>query len=752
MAEARTQDQVLLGGDVLHIGFHGSGKAPYPEDLALPAVFRALAQHLQVDLQTHGEFWGDYCYFAGVTGEAFRFLEFMGLSAAPTGQALVERYGHDRLDTVLLRAFAAAGLAAEVFRRPQLPAPSALRQRLVESLRDRRTPAVGLGVFGPAEPFLITGYERDGEILLGWSHFQHERQDDPRLSLAPSGEFRLSDWYPVLDGVGLVTGRTSPPAPGPIYAAAITRAVAEVGTRGTPEDALGMAAMEAWAGLLEDDSSRSGWTDAQWEKLQSSHGGTAGDLAERRALADSFLHLAARYLPEVAADLDTAAISCHGMHDTVYEIWEVGAARHPFDPDLAKFKDPGCRRAMAELVRRLVRLDARSLTSLARAHGRLAGAPYPPPVAPDRLLDGVVTLTKSPRALSGEVPWAPENIALPNAMGMLRSFLGEPFGDLNDDEATHAKLDYCVWMGLTGSAFGLLDDGPERAHLPLVFEVLGYDYELWLSHELAQETGLPCRTWGWDDNLRRRIFWNLRDRQLPVLLFHWGHWPDWWLITQAECWGRFQAYGGNSGEGYRPNDPLDHPRNPLRPLSLFDGMQGSRTWSLHLTRRRAAPKPDLGEAYRRAIRWGVDRMAAAHLRLLDGSGTEFDSHEPFVDWARLLETDSLFPADQADILKTRRDWLEGREVELAERRFYGAGFLDLAERRLASEPLRLAAAHCRQVNALMDQFWSHLGGLHNAESHLRLGQAPVRRQLADLVRAMGEEDRRAAARLAEAGV
>lgn len=752
MADPQPQDHVLLGGDVLHIGFHGSGKAPYPEDLPLPAVFRALAQYLQIDLQTRGEFWGDYCYFAGVTGEAFRFLEFMGLSTPPPGRALAERYGHDSLDTVLQRAFAAAGLAAEVTRRPHLPAPAQLRQRLVEILRDHRTPVVGLGVFGPAEPFLITGYERDGEILLGWSHFQHERQDDPRLSLAPSGEFRLCDWYTVLDGVALVTGRTRPPAPGPIYAAAIARAAVELGTAGTADDALGMAAMAAWARLLEDDSERSAWTDEQWAKLQSAHGGTAGDLAERRALADSFLRLAARYLPEVTAELDTAATSCHGAHDTVYEIWEVGAARHPFDPDLAKFKDPRCRRTMAELVRRLVRLDARALASLARARDRIDGTPGPPPVPPDPLLDGRATITKSPAALSGEVPWAPENIALPNAMGMLRSFLGEPFGDLNEGEAGHGKLDYYLWMGFTGSAFGLLDDGPERAHLPLAFDVLGYDYELWLSHELAQATGLPSRTWGWDDNLRRRIFWNLRDRQLPVLLFHWGPWPDWWLITQARCWGHFQAYGGSNGEGYRPNEPLDHPRNPLRPLSLFDGMQGSRTWSLHLTARRTGPKPTLDEAYRRAIRWGVDHMAAAHLRLLDDVGVEFDSHQPFSDWARLLESNRLFPADQAEILKTRRDWLEGREVELAERRFYGAGFLELAARRLACEPLRLAAAHFRQVNALMDQFWSHLGGLHSAESHLRLGQAPIRGELAGLVRAMGEENRRAAMRLAEAQV
>jgi hypothetical protein len=57
--------------------------------------------------------------------------------------------------------------------------------------------------------------------------------------------------------------------------------------------------------------------------------------------------------------------------------------------------------------------------------------------------------------------------------------------------------------------------------------------------------------------LRRRIFWNLRDRRLPILLFSWGEWPDWRLIAAAEHWWLFRGYGGNNGGGYRPNERRD---------------------------------------------------------------------------------------------------------------------------------------------------------------------------------------------------
>lgn len=748
MATAAHPSRVLLEGDTLHIGFHHAGKAPYPEDIATPAVLRAVAQHMHADLQTEGVFWGDYCYFAGVTGEAFRFLEFMGLGKTQPGRALVERYGHMAAVQMYRCAFAAAGLVAEVLGKARLPAEADLRRRLVDSLSDRRVPVVGFGVFGPPEPFLITGYDEGGDVLLGWSHFQGERKDDPRIAFEPSGPFRLRDWYGALDGVALVTGMTDRPAMRDTYRGALERALLELATTGMAGDTLGTAAMERWAAHLEDDAGFAGWTDAQWQKAHSDHGGTAGDLAERRALAASFLELAVRFLPEVADDLAAARAAFWGAHDTVYEIWETVARTGPFDPDLGKFKDPDRRRTMAALVRRLAAFDRRGLALLTRAVNRSRDTDPGPPVAPDPVLDGTVVLQKAPLPPPGEPRWAPENIALPNAMGMLREFLGEPFGDLNEAEKANGKLDYYLWMGLTGAAFGMLWDGPERANLGLTFDALGYDYDLWLSRSLADATGLSCRVWGWDDNLRRRILWNLRDRRLPVLLFDCGEWPNWWLVTRVEGWSSLQGYGGSRGEGYRPNAPLDHPNNPLRPIDLFAGMEGRQTWTLHVAGRRPGAKPSLDELYGRAVAWGAQKMGGQRMTCLDGSGQEHLSERPYRDWAAMLRTDALFPAGQPETLKARRRWLEGHEVELAERRFYGAGFLDLAARRLGREELRQAAGHFRQVHALMEQVWSHLGGMEAPEAHLRLGERSTREAIAVLLAQIEAQDAAAAALLA----
>ncbi len=747
MGALHSDSRVLLEGDTLRIGFHGVGKTPYPEDIVPAGVLRALAQHLAVDLGTEGVFWGDYCYFAGVTGEAFRFLEFMNLCPGEPGQPLVERYGQISQAQMYRLAFEAAGLAAELHLKPDLPDKDALRRRIVASLRDRRTPVIALGGFGPPEPCLITGFDQGGEVLLGWSHFQGEKEGDARFSFEPTGQFRLREWYEALDGVLIVTGTAARPAPREVYRGALERAIREL-RAAEGSETLGTAAMAKWAAHLENEADFAGFSAEQWEKAQSAHGATAGDLAERRALAASFLSLACRHFPEAEPDLHRAETAFQGAHETVYEIWETAARTGPFDPDLARFQDPACRRTLASLVRRLAACDRRGLACLERAIHTIRGTDPGPAIPADPVLDGVAVLTKATTAEPGQpTAWAPENIALPNALGMLRTFLGEPFGALNEAEQTATKLDYGLWMGLTGAAVGMPGDGPERANLPLAFDALGYDYELWLSATLARETGLPGKVWGWDDNLKRRIFWNLRDRKQPVLLFGCGDWPDWYLVTEAKSWGCFRGYGGSTGEGYRPGEPLDHPKNPLRPIDLFAGMKGERTWTLNVLARRPTPKPPLEVLYQRAIEWGATTMRQQRMKLLDAAGEEFLSTRPYQDWAAMLRADALFPSDDVAVLQGRRAWLEGAEVELAERRFYGAAFLDLAAIRLARPELKEAAEHFRAVHDLMQRIWAHVGGLGSPQAYLRLAEGKTREAIADLLMAIERNDAAAAALL-----
>ncbi|MCL2641145.1 MAG: hypothetical protein FWD53_09900, partial [Phycisphaerales bacterium] len=511
---------------------------------------------------------------------------------------------------------------------------------------------------------------------------------------------------------------------------------------------LGAAHIELWAKYILSNTSFAGFTDEQWQKAHRTHDGNAGDHAERRALAGDFLRMVADVFPEAKDEILGAANAFWGAHDTVYEIWETTANTGPFDQDNAKFQKTEKRQTIAGLIRRLADADLRAAMFIDRAIKRIAGQDPGPAPAADAILDGIAILQKAPPDTTHPFVRSPENIHLPNAMNMLRNFLGEPFGILNDAEKKHNKLDYILWMGFSGHAFSMPDDGPETSNLPLVFDVLGYDYELWMGNKRAADNlGLSGRFWGWDDNYKRRVFWNLRDRRLPVLLFNAGDWPDWYLVTHISSYN-FRGYGHHTGQGYRPNEPLDAPENPLQPIHLFKfaGNKSKQLWAIHLLAKRSTAKPSLEQSYQRAMDWAAIKFGRSTMTMLNSDGKEFASRTPFLDWTRMMQTDVLFPADIPALLKERREFLEGIEVGLAERRFYGAAFLELAAERLGRPEYKKVAEKFRSTHALIEKIWAQLGGLHAQDNHLRYADKTVRQNITALILQI-EENETAAAKL-----
>ncbi|MCL2640703.1 MAG: sigma-70 family RNA polymerase sigma factor, partial [Phycisphaerales bacterium] len=224
MTDKSAPVRALLTGKELYIG----RKAPYPENVATSAAFRAMAQYLNIDLPISRKGWSDYCYFTGITGEAFRFHEFMSIVKDAGGQSTAERYAHRSNTQVLQDAFTAAGLTCEIHMKsdPNFPSQDELYKKIIASIHGRSMPVVGFGGFAKVRaPFLITGY--DNHAVLGWSHFQNEDADNRHLQLKsePTGEFRLENWYDAIDGIAFATGKKEEPPLRDIYLPALQRAV-----------------------------------------------------------------------------------------------------------------------------------------------------------------------------------------------------------------------------------------------------------------------------------------------------------------------------------------------------------------------------------------------------------------------------------------------------------------------------------------------------------------------------------------------
>lgn len=56
-------------------------------------------------------------------------------------------------------------------------------------------PCIALGIIGPPEPCIITGYRKNGEELLGWNFFQNDPEFAGGIEIDESGYFICNNWW-----------------------------------------------------------------------------------------------------------------------------------------------------------------------------------------------------------------------------------------------------------------------------------------------------------------------------------------------------------------------------------------------------------------------------------------------------------------------------------------------------------------------------------------------------------------------------
>ncbi len=68
-------------------------------------------------------------------------------------------------------------------------------QQFIKSHIDQGFPCIALGIVGPPEAGIITGYEEDGDVLLGWSFFQHDPDFGAFVEFAENGYYKCRTWW-----------------------------------------------------------------------------------------------------------------------------------------------------------------------------------------------------------------------------------------------------------------------------------------------------------------------------------------------------------------------------------------------------------------------------------------------------------------------------------------------------------------------------------------------------------------------------
>jgi hypothetical protein len=257
-------------------------------------------------------------------------------------------------------------------------------QAIIKSLQKGR-PVVAYGVVGPPEPAIITGYDENGEVLIGWSFFQGIPEFATSLEFEPAGKehlagyFRKRDWFNNTHSLLVIGEKQEQPPLKEIYRDAlqwmlkVTRVPMVRPEPDAPEwyrgRANGLAAYEAWADNLLCDEDFSNAEEARLRELHDIHNGAVGQVAEARWYGSQFLIQASD--PDIlhyslTEDLLHAAACYAAEHDLMWKLWNLAGGNG--NPDAwKKLADPAVRRQMVPIIHEARDKDAKAAEHIERA-------------------------------------------------------------------------------------------------------------------------------------------------------------------------------------------------------------------------------------------------------------------------------------------------------------------------------------------------------------------------------------------------
>ena len=123
----------------------------------------------------------------------------------------------------------------------------------IRSQIDRGYPCLALGVIGPSEACLVTGYRNGGDTLLGWNFFQDSPEFSSRVSFDESGYFITDAWWDNEDTIAVMSMGEKETQP--LTLTKLTDiAVAALTPRRCGKYAKGLAAYDAWKRAITDNS------------------------------------------------------------------------------------------------------------------------------------------------------------------------------------------------------------------------------------------------------------------------------------------------------------------------------------------------------------------------------------------------------------------------------------------------------------------------------------------------------------------
>lgn len=236
----------------------------------------------------------------GACGAAFRFTIAPG--KWEFGSYSIRSISPD-VYAPIRRAFAAAGYGCAVYERGEYAADAA---RIKASL-ERGVPVLAFGVVGPSDCAILTGYDEDGDVLLGWSTYQ-DIPDDHDIPHDATGYFRKPGWHANTPATILI-GEKLPQTQGDLRTTcldSLTWAVSLMRMPGFDHWVSGLAGLQVWAQEMIDEQY---FPKDDADTLGQRYVSAAINMTMLRdhCLAEPYLRRVAEAVPEFTPELSQAA-------------------------------------------------------------------------------------------------------------------------------------------------------------------------------------------------------------------------------------------------------------------------------------------------------------------------------------------------------------------------------------------------------------------------------------------------------------
>lgn len=356
----------------LHQKKDKSGLQRCPESMAFPSCLRSCLEYMNEDMgykmiTVHNRKWRldmTYVYLMGTTGSAFR------LSWRPgwyLGNPDITLISENRL-TPYQRGLESVDCDYEIIEKNEKHTEEDFRKRIIESIQKFGRPLIGNGVVGPPVDCLITGFDEEGDILVGWSFFQGEKEFSSDLTFESSGYFRKRNWYKDTHRIILTGEKKGRLSLEGIYRNTLMW-VLEIARMPLVHGdcASGLAAYEKWAGMILTEEEFTGKKEKELHHRYIVHQNAAGIIAEGRWYAYQFLQKLVQDVACPEKDVLSAAECYDAEHSLIWQLW--GLVGGPgFSLKKAQlFKDKEIRKKTADIILKARDQDQKAADHLERA-------------------------------------------------------------------------------------------------------------------------------------------------------------------------------------------------------------------------------------------------------------------------------------------------------------------------------------------------------------------------------------------------